>query len=352
MDSITQAVLGATIQGAMLGRAQGRRALVYGAILGTLPDLDVLISYPDPVSSMTFHRGFSHSLIVLSGFSILLAWLVSKIRPSPHYSPARLLLAIWLVLTTHTLLDAFTSYGTQLLWPFMPTPAAWSTIFIVDPAYTVPMALVTLTGLLFGVGRAMQRWLRGALALSTAYLAFTVGGKLVIEQRAREALAQHDVEVSAVFSGTAPLNSLLWRVIAKDNAGDYHEGFIGLLDQGEPSFVRLPLNGELAANLRASTEHARLKWFTGDWLRYDVIGDRLVVTDLRMGMTGHHFFRFVMAHREAGQWQAIVPYDWHGPWMDRQLGLLWSRVWDESVQLPLARWDERMTAPAPAAAQE
>ena len=62
MDSLTQAALGATVQGIGMGRQQGRRALLYGAALGTLPDLDVFIRYADPVSSMTYHRGFSQIL--------------------------------------------------------------------------------------------------------------------------------------------------------------------------------------------------------------------------------------------------------------------------------------------------
>ena len=65
MDSITQAVLGAGVQAALLGRWQGRKALLYGAMLGTLPDLDVVIDYGDAVAQMTYHRGFSHSLLVL-----------------------------------------------------------------------------------------------------------------------------------------------------------------------------------------------------------------------------------------------------------------------------------------------
>lgn len=93
MDSLTQAVLGASVQGALLGRWQGRKALLYGALLGTLPDLDVLIDYGDAVANMTRHRGFSHSLFVLTGFSLLLAWLLRGFRPHPGYGGGRLSLA-------------------------------------------------------------------------------------------------------------------------------------------------------------------------------------------------------------------------------------------------------------------
>src|SRR5690606_4992466 len=147
MDSITQAVLGASLQGALLGRWQGRKALLYGALLGTLPDLDVVIDYGDAVANMTYHRGFSHSLLVLGILSVVLAWLVRRFRPHPDYSALRLWFCIWLILTTHVLLDAFTTYGTQLFWPLTTPPVAISSIFIIDPLYTLPLLLAVLLGL-------------------------------------------------------------------------------------------------------------------------------------------------------------------------------------------------------------
>src|SRR5690606_18468181 len=142
MDSITQAVLGAGVQAALLGRWQGRKALLYGAMLGTLPDLDVVIDYGDAVAQMTYHRGFSHSIFVLS--PLALAWLARRWRPHPGYSGRRLFLTLWLVLITHVLLDSFTSYGTQLFWPLETPPVAWSSIFIIDPLYTLPLLVAVL----------------------------------------------------------------------------------------------------------------------------------------------------------------------------------------------------------------
>jgi inner membrane protein len=138
LDSITQAVLGAALQGTVLGRIQGRRSLIYGAALATVPDLDVIIRYADPVSQMTYHRGFSHSLFVLTGLALLLAWLVNWLArtrwPDKGYTFSRLFLAFWLVLVTHPILDAFTVYGTQLFWPLAFTPLSWAAVFIIDPA--------------------------------------------------------------------------------------------------------------------------------------------------------------------------------------------------------------------------
>lgn len=81
MDSLSQVVLGASVGGAVMGRTLGRSALLSGALLGTLPDLDVLIDYGDAVANFTEHRGFSHSLLVLLPASLLLAWGAAALAP-------------------------------------------------------------------------------------------------------------------------------------------------------------------------------------------------------------------------------------------------------------------------------
>ena len=133
MDSVTQIVLGASVAGVCAPAGSRRRALLVGAALGTLPDLDVLIDYGGAVENYTYHRGFSHSLFVLAPFALLLWVVLSKFWTPVRQAPGRWYLAIFLALATHPLLDAHTSYGTQLLWPLTPPPVAWSTIFIIDP---------------------------------------------------------------------------------------------------------------------------------------------------------------------------------------------------------------------------
>ena len=139
MDSITQAALGAAIGGAVAPAGQRRKALLVGAALGTLPDLDVLIDYGDAVANFTYHRGFSHSLLVLPPFALLL-WLALRRWWAPvREAPARWLAIIGLALITHPLLDAHTAYGTQLFWPLTLPPTMWATLFIIDPLFTLPL---------------------------------------------------------------------------------------------------------------------------------------------------------------------------------------------------------------------
>ena len=348
MDSITQAVLGASIQGALLGRWQGRKALLYGAMLGTLPDLDVLIDYGDAVADMTYHRGFSHSLFVLSGLALLLTWLTRRFRHNPGYSAQRLFLTLWLVLITHPLLDAFTSYGTQLLWPLTPIPTAWSSIFIIDPLYTVPLCIAVGMGLLYGLQDKTARAPALALLVSSLYLGFTLGGKYMAEQRVESQLARQGIEAQQIFSTTTPFNSLLWRVIVLDGE-DYHEALVSWFDDAPPQLARIPRGTHLASALADSPAHARLAWFTNGVLRYDQLGDQLVVTDIRLGMTGFHPFRFNFATLENGQWRVHeqiqrLPIE-RGDLS--RLQLLWARIWQPEVEVPLLAWASELSkAPA------
>ncbi|NYT58193.1 metal-dependent hydrolase [Alcaligenaceae bacterium] len=346
MDSLTQAVLGAGIQGAMLGRFHGRKALVAGALLGTLPDLDVLIDYGDPVLNMINHRGFSHSVFVLTAVAVLITLLYRRWRPCPDYGAGRLFLTIWLVFITHILLDAFTAYGTQLLWPLTPTPTAWSSLFIIDPFYTVPLLLVFLAGLVMGARPALTRTLCWGLGLSTCYLAASVVAKATIEARVQHLLAENGETVVAVFSTPQPFNILLWRVVVRTADDHYIETIISLLDRTAPEHIKLPLNTNLADGLSGSTQLAGLRWFTGDWLRYDAINGQMVASDLRMGLgTGHYSFRFAMAKRTGANhgWQAITPIYWPRERGMAELGPVIRRVWQQEPPLPLAHWEQKMT---------
>jgi inner membrane protein len=122
MDSLSQAVLGASVAGAFAPSGHRGKAMLIGAGLGTLPDL-----------------GFSHSLFVLAPFSALL-WLVLRHSWAPvRDEPLRWFAALSLALLTHPLIDAHTAYGTQLFWPLTVPPTSWATLFIIDPLYTMPL---------------------------------------------------------------------------------------------------------------------------------------------------------------------------------------------------------------------
>lgn len=351
MDSVTQAALGAGIAGALMGRRYGRRALLAGAALGTLPDLDVLIHYGDPIAQVINHRGFSHSLFVLTALSIGLAWLAQRWKLlGDGQGYGRLWVTLWLILITHPLLDAFTSYGTQLWWPLRPTPASWSSVFIIDPFYTLPLLAGILVALVVGLRPALCRALAWLLIIGAGYLLASLGAKHWAEQHVHDMLVEQGRRPVAMFSSPQPLNIILWRVVARMEDSNYVEAITGMLDQRPPEFIDFPSHARLGASLAPRESLEGLRWFTGDWLRYDDIDGHMVVTDLRMGIgTGHYSFRFLVGVKDPAtdQWKAVTPSYWQGGPARRDMAALKAtlkRVWDTASPLPLTMWDMRMTS--------
>ena len=346
MDSLSQIVLGASVQGAILGKYQGRKAYLYGAMLGTLPDLDVFIRYGDPVSNMTYHRGFSHSLFVLTAVGLGGAWLISRYHqwrnlPLP-YSTKRLALALTLALTTHPILDSFTVYGTQLLWPLQEslqmTPISIASVFIIDPLYTLPLLIAMIIGLIKGRKLSVfkqgflanyQRLAIAMLVVSSGYLLLSVGLKYYAQGQAEQTLAAANVD-NIIRIKTMPVlpTILMWRTVAEDEQNRFIELRGSVLDSRLPEYRYLTQYDNkqaLMTNLpTASQPYAkRLDWFSGDWTGYRTqkINDdstqdsaqnneQLVVDDLRMMAGDTAFFSFVLANEDDdNQWQAIEPID-------------------------------------------
>lgn len=331
MDSVTQIALGAAVGEAVLGRKVGNRAMLWGAVCGTLPDLDVFIPLGDAVRDFTYHRGATHSLFVLAALTPLLVWLILKLHP--HTRPQRLgwAVLVYLVFATHVLLDSFTVYGTQILWPLDTTPMSWSTIFIIDPLYTLP--------LLLGVGAALRlsrdsprghRLNHLGLALSSLYLAWTVAAKWQVETIARASLAEQGIGYERLLSTPAPLNSLLWRLVAMDGDG-YYEGFYSLLDnRPRVRMVHYPSRGELLNGIEEHWPVRRLQWFTHGFYSVGREGAAIVITDLRMGMEGDYIFRFKVAEMGNPHPVPVAPVQLQVPRNFERLRWVWRRIWNEA----------------------
>lgn len=327
MDSVTQAALGAAIGGAIAPAGQRRKALLVGAALGTLPDLDVLIDYGDAVANFTYHRGFSHSLFVLPPFAVLL-WLALKRWWAPvRGAPSRWLAIIGLALITHPLLDAHTAYGTQLLWPLTVPPTMWATLFIIDPLVTLPL----LIGIIIVAVRPARPWsgrvIRACVLLSTLYLGWSWIAQSIVSHHAEEALAAGDLQGAPVFIVPTPFNTVLWRIVVQTEEG-YLEGFDSLLvDEDQLDFTAYAFDRDLLQAAGNVWAVSRLRWFSRDFVKAAVANDRLIITDLRMGQEPIYVFSHVAAARGNPHWQAIptelIPVSID----ERALLDAWTRMW-------------------------
>jgi inner membrane protein len=330
LDSVTQAVLGASVAGICAPKEHRRKALALGAALGTLPDLDVLIDYGDPVSNFTYHRGFSHSLFVLFPFSALL-WLILRRWWAPvREAPWPWLAAIMLTLVTHPLLDGHTVYGTQLLWPMTTPPVMWSTLFIIDPAYTLPLLIGLLVALAVPKPRVGSVALATGLALSTAYLGWSWGAKMLIEREAQQTLIAVQLQDAPRFSIPTPFNTLLWRVVVMKDGG-YLEGFRSLVaDEGSMRFAEYESDD---ASLNAANDVwavRRLRWFSHDFVKSEVVNDKLIITDLRMGVEPTYIFSHAVAYRGNPHWREIAPEQIPASIDPAALLTVWHRIWSNN----------------------
>lgn len=354
MDSLTQIVLGSTVAGLAAPSRYRRSALTLGAALGTLPDLDVFwFNFVDSdfVTTVTWHRGPSHSLIVLALVGLVLWMIGRRLVPAMREAPRPWLWAILLALLTHPLLDAFTVYGTQLLWPLPGRPVMWSTLFIIDPLYTLPL-LVGVIGAAASARRPpasskgkwaaapSTKWLWAGLVLSSAYLIWTVGAKLWVDHIADRSLASQGLEHAPRFSTPLPFNTVLWRVIVMAPNGYYIGDRSLIADDGPMVFQFHPSETEALTALSSQPQMQRLLWFTHGFVgarpETDASGEtRLVVSDLRMGIEPNYSFRYDVAHKiEEGNWVPKPVIERAPGRGDRREALdwVWRRIWDSGAR--------------------
>lgn len=309
MDSVSQIVLGAAVCAAVAPRVP-RRAVAYGAVLGTLPDLDVLVlGALDPLRQFTEHRSFSHSLPVLSLLAPLLALLSWQFdRGLRTVSRRRWWLAVWLVLITHPLLDAFTVYGTQLWWPLMPPPTMWASVFIIDPLYTLPLLIVCV--MLWRAGddlRRVQRLALVGLLISSGYLGWSLLAKQLATAQAAALLAAEGRSSAKLLVSPAPFTTLMWRAVAVDARGD-GEAWISLRPGAPtPEWRWTPSTPGLRGAALITPGGQTLHWFTHGFMRVVLAEHRLQVADLRMGAEGDYFFVFDIAEHDGGGFVPITP---------------------------------------------
>ncbi len=287
MDPFTQGVLGAAAAQAVLARRLGRHTWLYGALGGMAADLDVLIrSSADPMVAITWHRHFTHSLafVPIGGLLCALPWLLRRRLGAKRWLIAA---ATTVGYATHGLLDAFTSYGTQLWWPLTRTRVAWDFVAIIDPIYT----LLLLAGVVVSSRRKSPRPALAALIASSAYLA--LGG--VLHARAVAAargLARDRGHVLARVEAfpELPVN-FLWRTVYRANGRVFVDaartpwfGATTIRNGGSLAIAEAnTLPPDVAADPRTHAAWETFLWFTDGWIGVDPADPRHLV-DMRYGL--------------------------------------------------------------------
>ena len=224
MEPLSQALLGAATGQVVAGRALGRRAAAWGALIGMSPDIDVVLGgLHGGFGELLYHRGTTHSLWFGPVFGPVLGALLWAKRGQGTPRIAWQKLAAW-ALFTHPLLDAFTPYGTQLFAPFSRARFAWNGVGIVDPFYTLPLAAFLMASLWAASGSSAAVRRAGiGLAVTTAYLLAGVGLNAWTTRDARAVLARAGAPATEVRAYPTGLQPFLRRVVAREDG----EAFVG-----------------------------------------------------------------------------------------------------------------------------
>ena len=290
MDSITQIVLGAAVGEACLGKKLGNRAMFWGGVAGTIPDLDIFADlFLNKTDALAAHRGLSHSISFAIIGALALAWLLHNLyKRKESMNPPSIGAWRWmffLCLFTHILLDCFTSYGTQIFAPFSDYRLALGTISVADPAYTIPFIICLVVAAFHNRDNPRRRkWNYAGLIISSTYLLFTVGNKIYINQLFKSELERQEIQYKQYLTTPTILNNQLWYCIAELDSV-YMQGHYSQLDKDK--FIKLkpiPKNHDWVNAKDDDHTMNVLKWFSKGF--YNIIRKEnggLQVNDLRFG---------------------------------------------------------------------
>lgn len=209
MDPITQGAFGAGWAQSAANKRTIYSAAVVGTVSGMAPDLDVLIrSSTDPLLFLEYHRHFTHALAFIPIGALLCALALHRIMRAHLPFKATYLFAV-LGFASHGVLDACTTYGTQLFWPFSSARIAWDIVAVIDPFFTVPVIAL----LILAVRRGRPLLAGAAVAWAVAYLALGVlqHGRAIAA--VSELAASRDHSTSRVVALPVVGSLLLWRGI-------------------------------------------------------------------------------------------------------------------------------------------
>ncbi len=281
MDPVTQGAFGAIFAQTMSNKKKILVGSTVGCLAGLAPDLDIFIrSASDPLLKLEYHRQFTHSIIFIP-IGALIVTFFSRMFFRKYLSWGETYLFSLFGFATHGLLDACTSYGTQLLWPFSDERISWNYISVVDPLLSIPVILVIIFAII------KKNKLITFLGIFYIFIYLTFGAS-------QENRAEHVGESIAKFRGHQSKNLtvkpslgnlFLWKTIYEDS-GFYYVDAVRLFSKSEYcegiTIKKLNLSNEFLSLNKTSQQYKDIKRF--DWFSQGYLGigiDKNIITDVR-----------------------------------------------------------------------
>jgi inner membrane protein len=245
MDSLTHILTGVAIGQVFSEENDKSRPLIWGAIAGSIPDLDTVFQvFLSPDNSIFFHRGISHSLLLWALCSPLLALFINKIYKDGKHSYFKWLKISMTAWLSHIVLDLFNTYGTGIFEPFSHARISCDAVNVVDLFYLIPVLTMSVF-LVFRIKNYIRKVLLASIILtfSAIYIIISVSLKLSVEITTEMQCVQQDIKTIRIISSPLPLSNIAWKTVAETNDG-YHVGiYYGFWKR--PLFQYIPKNKQL-----------------------------------------------------------------------------------------------------------
>lgn len=287
MDPLSQGVLGASLPQATVKREHIAVAGIFGFLGGMAPDLDVLIrSNTDPLLFLEYHRQFTHALLFIPIGGLLcglaLYWLLGR---RWGLSWQRSWLYCTLGYATHALLDACTTYGTQLFWPFSSQRFAWNNVSVIDPLFTLPiLGLVLVAGL-----RKQPLYARLALAWVFIYLGLGLIQRDRAEAVGWELARERGHQPLRLEAKPSFANLVVWKIVYETDER-YHVDAVRVLGDSKTypggSVEKLDIERDmpwLDPESQQARDIERFRWFSNGYIARDP-DNALRIIDVRYSM--------------------------------------------------------------------
>jgi inner membrane protein len=247
MDTISHIILGAAIGEAILGKKAGRKAMLYGALGGNLPDIDVLgILFLSDSQQLLFHRGITHSFFFAVLISVLFGWFSKRWFRDNSINWINWAWLFFAAMLSHLLLDSFTCYGLGLFEPFSNYRISFNAIFVVDPFYTLPFLLCTLLAFNAKKGSPQRtKWNKTGLWISSLYLIFAILTHQYVHSVMEQSFKAQQLVSDDFIVTPTPLNTFLWMGYSHDKYGAWI-GYYSIFDKNKKiDYYRVNRNDSL-----------------------------------------------------------------------------------------------------------
>lgn len=330
MDSLTHIALGACIGEAFFEKGFGKKAMLWGALAQSIPDIDFISTFwLNTPESLLAHRGFTHSIL----FALLMIPLFSLTAAKIHKTQA-IAFQTWLLffgteIFMHLFLDGFNNYGVGWFEPFSHLRFSFNTIYVADPFFSVWAGIGFFALLILHKHHPQRKfWWKFGVWIPFLYLSYCTVNKIVIDKKVKEIFARQHIPQQHYFTSPAPLQNWLWNVVSGNDSG-FYTGYISVFDtKPEMAFRYFPKRDSLLKPLSGGEDLQHLIRFSQGFYTVEKWKGHLVFNDLRFGQINgwsdpdgkfvfHYFLQFPEENKMVVQRGRFMHWDkkaWENLW--------------------------------------